>query len=98
MRAEYEELAASSSDNREAEIKLEVLSTEHIATSARLNAVCSDLAATKARAEATIEAKEEEHKKEVEQLLFDMSVLKTRAAKVDEDPETKILRTQSIRQ
>jgi kinesin family protein C1 len=91
LQAEYEELAASSSDNREAEIKLEVLSTEHIATSAQLNAVCSDLAATKARAEATIEAKEEEHKKEVEQLLFDMSVLKTRAAKVDENPETTLV-------
>jgi kinesin family protein C1 len=90
LQAEYDELAASSSDNREAEIKLEVLSTEHIATSAQLNAVCSDLAATKARAEATMEAKEEEHKKEVEQLLFDMSVLKTRAAKVqvDDDPST----------
>ena len=88
LQTEYDELAASSSDNREAEIKLEVLSTEHIATSAQLNAVCADLAATKARAEATLEAKEEEHKKEVEQLLFDMSVLKTRAARVEDDSET----------
>jgi len=94
LRAEHDDLAASCSDNREAEIKLEVLSTEHIATSAQLNAVCSDLAATKARAEATLEAKENEHKKEMEQVLFDMSVLKTRAAKVEEDPETTLERNE----
>lgn len=91
LQAEYDELAASSSENTEAEIKLQVLSTEHIATSAQLNAVCSDLAATKARAEASMEAKEEEHKKEIAQLQFDMSVLKTRAAKVVDDDEKSAL-------
>ena len=81
LRAEYEEIATSTSENREAEIKLEILTTTHIATSAQLNAVREDLAATKARAEALLEAKEDEHKKEVEKLKFDMSVLKTRAGK-----------------
>ena len=91
LQAEYEEIAASSSEDREAEIKLQVLSTEHIATSAQLNAVCADLAATKARADAAMEAKEEEHKKEIAQLRFDMSVLKTRAAKVvEEDDESPL--------
>jgi kinesin family protein C1 len=79
LQTEYELVSQSTSDNREAEMKLEHLTTEHIATSAQLNAVCADLAATKARAAATITAKEEEHKNEVEQLHFEMSVLKTRA-------------------
>ena len=93
LQAEYEELEASKSQNSEAEIKLEVLTTEHIATAAQLNAVCSDLAATKARAEASMEAKIEEHKKEIAQLQFDMSVLKTRAAKVVEDEEKSLVDT-----
>lgn len=79
IQEEYDEIAKSTSDNREAEIQLEVLSNEHEATVAQLNAVCADLAATKARAEATLEEKEAEHRQEVEQLHFDMSVLKTRA-------------------
>jgi kinesin family member C1 len=83
LQQEYDEMARSTSNNREAEIKLEVLTTEHIAASAQLNAVCSDLAATKARAEATIDAKEAEHRKEVEQLQFEMCVLQKRAAKND---------------
>lgn len=91
LQAEYEEIAKSTSDNREAEIKLEVLTTEHIATSAQLNAVCSDLAATKARAGATLEAKEDDHKKEVEQLHFEMSVLKTRAGKLDDENESVLV-------
>jgi kinesin family protein C1 len=82
LQVEYEEIAASTSENNEAEIKLEVLTAEHMATSAQLNAVCSELAATKARAEATLDAKEEGHKKEIEQFHFEMSVLRTRAGKV----------------
>lgn len=85
LQQEYDEMSRSTSDNRDAEIKLEVLTTEHIATSAQLNAACSDLAATKAHAEAAMNEKENEHKKEVEQLKFEMSVLKTRAGKADED-------------
>ena len=84
LQQEYDELARSSSDNREAEIKLEVLTTEHIATSAQLNAVCSDLAETKARSEASQAEKEEEHRKEVEQLQFEMRVMQNRAAKAED--------------
>ena len=80
LQAEYEEVSQSTSENREAELKLEHLTTEHIATAAQLNAVCADLAATKARAEATITAKDEEHKKVVDELQFEMCVLKTRSA------------------
>lgn len=85
LKAEYDELAAQTSENNEAEIKLQVLKEEHIATSAALNAVYADLDATKARAEAAMEAKEESHKKEIEQLQFDLSVMKTRASKVQID-------------
>jgi len=82
LRAEYDHIAAHTSETNEAEIKLEVLTEEHIATTAALNAVYADLDATKARAEAAMKEKEDSHKKEIEQLQFDLSVMKTRASKV----------------
>ena len=86
LQAEYEELAATKSSNKEAEIKLDVLTREHIATAAQLNAVCSELAAAKARNEASKEAEAETHKREVAALQFEMSVLRTRVAiAVDDD-------------
>jgi len=86
LQSDYDEIATSTSENKEAEIKLETLTNTHIATSAQLNAVQQDLAATKARSEALLETKEEEHRTEVEKLLFDMDVLKARAGKaVDDD-------------
>ncbi|CAJ1955049.1 unnamed protein product [Cylindrotheca closterium] len=85
MQAEYDEIAAQTSDNRDAEIKLQVLTEEHMATSAALNAVYAELDATKARAEATISEKDERLRKEIEQLRFDLSVMKTRANKVQLD-------------
>ena len=90
LQAEYEELAASKASSKEAEIKLDVLTREHIATAAQLNAVCSDLAATKARNEATNEASAEAHKREVAALQFEMSVLRTRAAKVVDDDQSVV--------
>lgn len=90
LQAEYDEVAASKSEDKEAEIKLEVLTMEHIATAAQLNAVCADLAATKARTDAAMEEKDNEHKKEVAQLQFHMSVLKTRASKaVNDDKQSR---------
>ena len=85
LKAEYDEIAAHTSENNEAEIKLEVLTEEHMATSAALNAVYADLDATKARADAAMKEKDESHKKEIEQLQFDLSVMKTRASKVQID-------------
>lgn len=82
LQNDYSELAGSSSDNRDAIIQLEVLTEEHVATSAQLNAVYADLAATKARAEAAMMAKENEYKEKFEQLQFENSVLKTRAGTV----------------
>jgi kinesin family protein C1 len=91
LRAEYEEIAAHTSENNEAEIKLQVLTEEHMATSAALNAVYADLDATKARADVSMKEKEETHKKEIEQLQFDLSVMKTRASKVQIDVDTSQL-------
>ena len=82
LQQEYEEIACSTSDSQ-----LEVLTTEHIETSAQLNAACSDLAAAKTHAEAAIKGKEKEHKNQDEQLQFEMSVLKTRVGRVDEDAD-----------
>lgn len=91
LKAEYEEVAAHTSENREAEIKLQVLTEEHMATSAALNAVYADLDATKARADATMAEKDEAYKKEIEHLNFDLSVMKTRASKVQLDTDTSLL-------
>lgn len=90
LKAEYDEISAHTTENREAEIKLEVLTEEHIATTAALNAVYADLDATKARADAAMKEKEESHKKEIEQLSFDLSVMKTRASKVQMDVNSSI--------
>ena len=85
LKTEYDDIAAHTSDNNEAEIKLEVLTEEHIATTAALNAVYADLDATKARADAAMKGTQDSHKKEIEQLRFDLSVIKTRASKAQID-------------
>ncbi|KAG7338295.1 kinesin motor domain containing protein [Nitzschia inconspicua] len=90
LKAEYDEIAAHTSENNEAEIKLRVLTEEHIATTAALNAVYADLDATKAQAVAAMKEKENSHKKEIEQLKFDLSVMKTRASKVQPDVDTSM--------
>ena len=85
LQEEYDHISKSSSDERDAQIKLEVLTTEHIATSAQLNAVCSDMAATKATFKAKIDALEQQHHVELEKYQFEISVLKTRAAAMEND-------------
>eukprot|EP00550_Attheya_septentrionalis_P001308 CAMPEP_0198287346 /NCGR_PEP_ID=MMETSP1449-20131203/6200_1 /TAXON_ID=420275 /ORGANISM="Attheya septentrionalis, Strain CCMP2084" /LENGTH=894 /DNA_ID=CAMNT_0043985293 /DNA_START=206 /DNA_END=2890 /DNA_ORIENTATION=- len=90
LQAEFDDLEASKSQNSEAEIKLELLTTEHIATAGQLNAVCADFAATKSSAAAAMESKEKEWKAEAKKLKFEISVLKTRSAKI-EDSELSML-------
>jgi len=85
LQTEHNEITTSKSHDRETEIKLEDLTRQHIATAAQLNAVCSDLAATKATNQATLKAKDEEHKKEMSTTQFEISVLKRRTAKVVDD-------------
>ena len=90
LQQEYDDLAASKTENKEAEIKLEILTTTYIATSAQLNAVQNDLAAAKAKTKADAERKEAEHRQEVEKLKFDISVLKTRAGKVSDNDSSLV--------
>ena len=72
MNKRYESLKGQSDDiesaknaAREAEIRLEVLTQEHIATAAQLNATSSDLAATKSSSEASMKESETAWKEQV---------------------------------
>jgi kinesin family protein C1 len=80
LEEEYRELEASKSQASDAQIQLEVLTREHIATAAQLNAVCSDYAAMKSSSEAALEEMQRKWKDETSQLKFDIAVLKTREA------------------
>jgi kinesin family member C1 len=80
LQEEYDVVSQTTSDEREAQIKLEALTTEHIATSAQLNALCSDLAANKAAFRVAMEAKDAE----LEKFKFEVSVMKTRAASMED--------------
>jgi len=96
MEKDYQELESSKSQNSEAEIQLQVLTTEHTAMTAQLNATCADLEEIKTRAQADLQAKEDDWKDRESALLFEMSVLKSRAGKsvamddgegMEEDPD-----------
>jgi kinesin family protein C1 len=92
LRKSYKELE-SQSDNveaaltkaSEAEIRLEVLTREHIATSAQLNAVSSDLAATRSSSEAAMDEATAKWKEQEKQLRFEISVMRTRGGNFDEN-------------
>jgi len=93
LQSSHDELVAEFDDNqdanskaKEAEIQLEVLTTEHIATAAQLHAVCADLAQTKSSAEARLEERKQQWKEEVGKMKFEISVLKnSRVCIEDED-------------
>ena len=74
------EFEQSKSEASEAEIKLEVLTTEYIATAAQLSAVCSDLAATKSSAQAELDCTEKKWEGGNSNLKFKINVLKSRGA------------------
>jgi len=81
LEKDFRELEGSQSQNSEAQIQLEVLTTEHTAMTAQLNATCADLEEIKTRAKADLDAKEQQWKNREKELLFEMSVLKSRAGK-----------------
>ena len=60
LQGESGDIEAAKSAANEAEIRLEVLTREHVATSAQLNAVASDLAATRSTSEAELKKQTEE--------------------------------------
>jgi hypothetical protein len=61
--------------NTEAEIQLQVLTTEQTAMTAQLNATCADLEEIKVCAKANLQAKEDKWRSRKKRLLFEMSVL-----------------------
>ncbi|KAL9184362.1 hypothetical protein ACHAXT_002448 [Thalassiosira profunda] len=79
LEKDYREVESSKSQNAEAEIQLQALTTEHTAMTAQLNATCADLEEIKTRAKADLQAKEDAWKSRESELLFEMSVLKSRA-------------------
>jgi len=81
LEKDYQEMDSFKSQNSEAEIQLQVLTTEHTAMTAQLNATCADLEEIKTRAKADLQAKEDNWKSRESELLFEMSVLKSRAGK-----------------
>jgi len=80
LQEEYDLLQAREESNGEAEIQLEELSKEHTATLALLNATAGELASLRSQSKFEMEKKEQEWQLEKERMLFDMSVLKSRAA------------------
>jgi len=87
LQDEFKEVASAQSQSSDAVIQLEALTTEHIATSAQLNAVCADLAETKSNNQAAMVEIEEERKREVDQLKFEISVLRARRGNWEEDED-----------
>ena len=81
LEMDLKELESSKSQNSEAEIQLQALATEHTAMTAQLNATNADLEETRSRAKADVKSKEDNWKQRESDLLFEISVLKTRARK-----------------
>ena len=82
LKEEFSALQEEKESNHEAEIQLEELSKEHIATTALLNATSGELASLKSQSKFEMEEKEKEWKEEKDKLLFELSVAKTRASTV----------------
>lgn len=83
MKADYDMLESCQSNNSEAAIQLEVLTTEHTATTAQLHAACNDLAATKSSLKVEREEKEREWNEEKKHLLFKINVLKAKSVTLE---------------
>ena len=89
IQKEYEEIQSEKESNRDAEIQLEELTKEHTATLALLNATSGELASLRSQSKFEMEKREREVQEEKEKMLFEMSVLKSRAANDhDEDMST----------
>lgn len=88
LQNEHDEVSRLTSIDQEAQIKLDVLTEEHIATSAQLNAVRSDLAAFTAAFAVQEEEMKASHDLEIEKYQFELSVLKTRCAEGVKKSET----------
>jgi len=68
QRGKSDEIEEALTKASEAEIRLEVLTREHVATSAQLNAISQDFAATKSSSEAAMEQEKGERKESEKQV------------------------------
>ncbi len=95
--------ALAEEKNAGTKLQLQVLTTEHTAMTVQLNATCTDLEEIKVRAKADLQAKEDNWRLRKKRLLFEMSVLKSRAGKSvesesdapNEDPPSSRCRSRS---
>jgi len=85
LQEEYEILVSKKDSNADAEIQLEELKKEHTATTAQLNATSGELASLKTQSKFDMEMKEKEWQEERDKLMFDMSVMKSRAGSLLDD-------------
>jgi len=85
LKADYDEMQEQKELNIEAEIQLQELTKEHAATTAQLNATSGELASLKSQSKFDVEKKEQLWLEEKEKLLFEMSVVKSRAATSNND-------------
>lgn len=79
LQEEYDLLQEQNDSNGEAAIQLDELTKEHTATLAQLNATAGELASLRSQSKFEIEKKEKEWQEEREKMMFDLSVLKSRA-------------------
>lgn len=97
LQEEYEELISKKDSNAEAEIQLEELKKEHTATTAQLNATGGELASLKSQSKFDMEMKEKEWQEKTDKLLFDMSVLKSRAGTIaDQDTSDSDIEDEAV--
>ena len=97
LQEEYEELISKKDSNAEAEIQLEELKKEHTATTAQLDATGGELASLKSQSKSDMEMKEKEWQEKTDKLLFDMSVLKSRAGTIaDQDTSDSDIEDEAV--
>lgn len=96
LQEEYETLAAQKESNQEAEIQLEELAKEHTAALAQLNATSGELASLKTQSKFDMMQKEQKWNEEKERLLFEMSVMKTRAAVQESEQDSNASEDEAV--
>lgn len=96
LQEEYETLATQKESNQEAEIQLEELAKEHTATLAQLNATSGELASLKTQSKFDMMQKEHRWNEEKEKLLFEMSVMKTRAATQESEQDSNASEDEAV--
>lgn len=77
---DYKEVVSQKESNVEAEIQLQELSKEHVATTAQLNAINGEFESLKMQSKFESDVRERNWSDEKEKMMFEISVLKSRVA------------------